>query len=258
MENLHSKRIIVTGGTLGIGAAIVRAYAQQGAHVASLARSEQLGLTQAAELTAAGPGRVAFFRCDVANRAEVKAAFAAAVETMGGLDALVHNAGIEEACPAESITDELWERLFNVNAHGTLITNQEAFPYLRERGGRIVNFGSAAGVTGLPGSAAYSASKGAVMAWTRTVAREWAPYGITVNAIAPAIWTPMYDAFRGQMSAEQLDRHDAMMAGVIPLGGKLGDADADLAPMLAFLVSDGSRFITGQTISIDGGLLMAR
>lgn len=258
MENLRGKRIIVTGGTLGIGAAIVRAYAQQGAHVASLARSQELGTKQAAELTASGPGSVSFFRCDVSSRAEVKAAFAAAVDTMGGLDALVHNAGIEEACPAESITDELWDRLFSVNAYGTLITNQEAFSYLRERGGQIINFGSSAGVSGLPGSAAYSASKGAVMAWTRTVAQEWARYNITVNAIAPAIWTPMYDAYRAKMSAEQLAQHDAMMAAVVPLGGKLGDPDKDLAPMLAFLVSDGARFITGQTISIDGGVLMVR
>jgi NAD(P)-dependent dehydrogenase (short-subunit alcohol dehydrogenase family) len=136
--------------------------------------------------------------------------------------------------------------------------NRAVFPHLRDHGGSIINFASGAGALGLPNKAAYSAAKGAVLAWTRTVAQEWGPHNIRVNAIAPAIWTPMYEKTRAEMSPEQLSSHDAYMAKVIPLGGKLGDMVEDLVPVLAFLASPGSRFMTGQIIAVDGGTLMVR
>ncbi|MNL24443.1 3-oxoacyl-[acyl-carrier-protein] reductase FabG [compost metagenome] len=95
-----------------------------------------------------------------------------------------------------------------------------------------------------------------MLAWTRTVAREWGPLGITVNAIAPAMWTPMYEATRASMSTEQLQQHDAYMTRQVPIGGQLGEPARDLAPVLVFLAGDGSRFVTGQTLMIDGGMLM--
>lgn len=146
--------------------------------------------------------------------------------------------------------------MFDVNARGTLHTNQAAFPHLREHGGRILNFASAAGVMGLPGCAHYSAAKAAVLGWSRTIAKEWAGYGITVNALAPGMWTPMYEAHRARLDAQQLKAHDEMMARAIPLGGRLGDPDRDMAPVLVFLLSDGARFITGQTLAVDGGLMI--
>ena len=139
---------------------------------------------------------------------------------------------------------------------GTLYTNQAAFRHMQGHGGRIINFGSGAALRGQRGSAHYSASKAAVMAWTRTVAQEWASHGIRVNNVVPAIWTPMYDAHRARMSPQELAIHDMAMQHVIPLGGKLGDADADLAPVMVFLASDASRFITGQAIVVDGGMVM--
>jgi NAD(P)-dependent dehydrogenase (short-subunit alcohol dehydrogenase family) len=120
----------------------------------------------------------------------------------------------------------------------------------------IINFGSGAGIRGQRGSAHYAAAKGAVMAWTRTVAQEWAPHGISVNSIVPAMWTPMYDAHRARMSPEQLAVHDLTMRHVIPLGGRLGDPDRDMAPVLVFLAGDGARFMTGQAIAVDGGMIM--
>ncbi len=252
------KRIIVTGSTYGIGASVAKALVEAGATVASMARSNDLGLRQAEELAASGPGSIRFHRCDVSVRAEVRDAFAAAVADMGGLDALVHVAAVEGGGRPEDETDDDWDRTFAINAKGTFIVNQEAFPHLRDRGGAILNFGAGAGIVGLSSNSVYAASKGAVAAWTRSVAAAWGEHGISVNCICPAVRSPMYDEHRARLSPEQLDRHDARMAEMIHIGGKLGDADRDLAPMIVFLCGDGARYITGQTICIDGGAVKVR
>jgi NAD(P)-dependent dehydrogenase (short-subunit alcohol dehydrogenase family) len=249
---LAGKRIVVTGGANGIAAATVRAYAREGATVWSLDIADEAGAAVAAE---AGP-RVTYRHCDVARRGDVVAAIDAAAAAMGGLDVLAHVAAVERGTPAEDIPDEEWDLVFGVNVKGTLYTNQAAFRHLRVQGGSIVNFGSGAGIRGQRGSAHYSASKGAVMSWTRTVAQEWAQYGIRVNSVVPAIWTQMYDAYRARMSDQERTIHDMAMAHVIPLGGKLGDPDGDAAPVMVFLASDASRFITGQAICVDGGMVM--
>ena len=249
---LQDRKIVVTGGASGIGAATVRAYAAEGASVASLDVNDDAGRRIAAE----AHGRVIYHHCDVSHRREVDDVFARVVHALGGLDVLAHAAGIERGAPAEEITEEEWERVFAVNVSGTVHTNQAAFRHMRERGGRIINFGSGAAIRGQPGAAHYAAAKGAVMAWTRTVAQEWARHGITVNAIVPAIWTPMYDTHRARMSEEERTVHDLAMRHVIPLGGRLGDPARDLAPVMVFLAGDGARFVTGQAIAVDGGMIM--
>jgi NAD(P)-dependent dehydrogenase (short-subunit alcohol dehydrogenase family) len=188
----------------------------------------------------------------------VDGAFAAATRALGGLDVLVHAAGIAPGAPAADIAVEDWDNVFAVNARGTFLTNQAAFRYLRESGGRIINFASSAGVIGLRNKAHYAASKGAVVAWTRTVAKEWGEHGVTVNMIAPAISTPMYAKTRSLMTDEQLAALDATLKAEMPIDGKLGDIDRDLVPVLVFLAGPGSRFITGQIFSVDGGLMMVR
>lgn len=248
---LADKRIIVTGGARGIGAAIVAAYIAEGAHVISLDVD-----TSQDPVMSEGGGWAKSRICDISDSASVNEAFDLATDQLGGLDVLVNAAGIAPNATAEEIALDEWERVFAVNTRGTFLTNRAAFKHMRQDGGRIINFASAAGVGGQPGKAHYAASKGAVLAWTRTVAREWGPHGITVNAIAPAIWTPMYDATRASMSEVQLKQHDAFMASLIPIGGQLGDASCDLAPVLIFLAGEGSRFITGQTLMVDGGMLM--
>ena len=257
-DPLAGVRVIVTGGASGMGAGMVRAFAAHGAHVISLDIQAGPGAEIAEKATAAGPGSAAFIAADVSDKASVDAAFAQACEALGGLDVLVHAAGIAPGAPAESIAVEDWDNVFAINARGTFLTNQAAFRYLREGGGRIVNFASAAGVIGLRNKAHYSASKGAVVAWTRTVAKEWGEYGITVNMIAPAISTPMYAKTRSLMTEEQLAALDATLRAEMPIDGKLGEIDRDLVPLLVFLAGPGARFITGQIFPVDGGVLMVR
>jgi len=249
---LPDKKIIVTGGASGIGAATVRAYAREGARVAALDVQDASGRRVAAE---AGDA-VTYHHCDVSSREAVREVFAGVVAGLGGLDVLAHVAGLERGTPAEDIPDEEWDLVFDVNVKGTLYTNQVAFRHMQARGGHIINFGSGAGIRGQRGSAHYSAAKAAVMGWTRTVAQEWARYNITVNSVVPAIWTPMYDAHRARMSPGELSIHDLAMQHVIPLGGRLGDPDRDIAPVMVFLAGDGARFITGQAIAVDGGMIM--
>lgn len=251
---LSGKRIIVTGAARGIGASAARALAAAGATVTGVDIVDRPITTHKDETGQA----LAHLICDVSSRSSTQAAFDAATASMGGLDVLIHAAGVQRYTPAEAISDDEWDLVLSVNAGGTMITNQAAFPHLKERGGRIINFASAAGAVGLRGCAHYSASKGAVLAWTRAVAQEWGVHGISVNAIAPGMWTPMYESTRSGMTTEQLEFHDRGMASLIPLGGKLGDPDRDMAPVLVFLASDASRFITGQTLAVDGGLMMVR
>ncbi|MCC4250853.1 SDR family NAD(P)-dependent oxidoreductase [Sphingobium naphthae] len=256
--SVEGKRVIVTGGASGIGAAAVHAFAAAGAAVAAVDLSED-GAAVARCASDAGPGRAHFFRASVADRAALTAAVDEAVATLGGIDGLIHAAGVQQYKPAEELTDADWDHVVGTNARGTMIANQAVFGYMKAAGGgRIVNFASAAGIAGLRGCAHYSASKGAVLSWTRVIAQEWAQHGITANAVAPAMWTEMYQRTRDRLSPEQLAEHDAGMARALPLGGRLGDPTYDMAPVLLFLMSDGARFINGQTIPVDGGMVMVR
>lgn len=257
--SLAAKRIVVTGGARGIAASAVAALARAGAAVASLDVLDEPGERIAAQATSAGPGRVSYHHCDVSQRAEVGDAFAAAVNRLGGLDALVHVAAIERRSPAEDISDEDIALTLNVNVVGTILTNQAAFPYLRDNGGgRVINFASGAALYPYRNGAHYSASKGAVISWTRTIAHEWGRHAISANAVNPVIWTPMYEESRARYTPGELADHEATMAERIPLGGRPGDPDTDLAPVLVFLLGDGARFITGQVISVDGGMVPLR
>ena len=132
-------------------------------------------------------------------------------------------------------------------------TNQSAFRHLKERGGRIINFGSGGGVRGQIGSSHYAASKGGVHAFTRTAAAEWGHRKVTVNAVAPAAWTRMYDAYLDRLGGEGKRLALEAMQRMIPIGGKLGDPERDIAPVALFLASDDAHYLTGNTLFVDGG-----
>jgi NAD(P)-dependent dehydrogenase (short-subunit alcohol dehydrogenase family) len=249
---LDGLRIIVTGAANGIGAATLVAYVREGARVAALDVEDERGREIAATLGE----RARYFHCDVSRKGEVDDVFAAAVAWLGGLDVLAHVAAIERGGPAESISEEDWRLVLGVNLLGTVFTNQAAFPHLKERGGRIVNFGSGGAVRGQVGSSHYAASKGGVQAFTRTVAQEWGGYGITVNAVAPGAWTRMYDTYLDRLGETGRAMAIEAMRHMIPIGGKLGDPERDVAPVMVFLASPAAHFITGQLISVDGGMVM--
>lgn len=244
--SVDGKRIIVTGGSGGIGAAAVRALAAAGAKVACTYNST----------TPDVPEGVIVERCDITDRASVDRVFDGFADRLGGLDGLIHAAGLHGHCVAAEVDDADWDRIFDANVKGTLYANQAAFRHLRDYGGSIVNMGSVEGVRGMAGGAHYAASRGAVMAWTRSAALEWGKLGIRVNAAAPVINTQIFQKMRTHMDEATLAAVDAQLRAQIPIGGVMGDADEDMAPVLLFLVSDASRFITGQTIPVDGGLMM--
>jgi len=256
--SVEGKRIIVTGGAMGMGGTMVVALARAGAKVASLDIAQEAGEALAARANEANPGSVSFHRCDVSLRSEVDSAFAGAVAALGGLDGLVHAAGIETLVPPEDITDEIWSRMISINLTGTFLVNQAAFPHLKGNGGVILNFGSDTGLTPYAYAAHYSASKGAVIAWTRSIAAAWGKYNIRANSMIPAIKTEMYEKHCKSMPPEELAWHLEDIRTHMMIRGELGDAMEDFAPVVLFMLSDGAKFMTGQLISVNGGIGVTR
>jgi len=257
---LDSKRIIITGGAQGIGESIVRAYAAEGATVTSMDVNDSLGARVAAEISAAGPGTVSYISVDVASKQSVAKAFEEATQKMGGLDVMVNVAGIQKHAPATDPPEDFLERITKINIWGTIFTNAKAFNLMKQggEGGAIINFGSEAGLTSEVNNNIYGMTKGAVHTWTRSVAREWGPAGVRVNAVLPYVATPMYYAFRDSLSPEELEEHKRTLKEQFPLGGNLGDPLKDLAPVLVFLASDASHWMTGQLFPVDGGYVAVR
>ena len=245
---LAGKVVLVTGAARGIGAGIARAAAEAGAAVA-LADIAEGSVREAA---AALGARALPLVMDVSDAGSVRAAVAEAEARLGPIDALVNNAGIDVIGPFLESSEEAWERLWAVNLRGTLLATRAVLRGMvaRERG-RIVNIGSDAGRVGSSGEAVYSATKGGVIAFTKTLAREVARHGVTVNCVCPG---PTDTALLEQVR-EYDEKLHASLARAIPLR-RLGRAE-DVAAAVVFLASDAANYITGQTLSVSGGLTMA-
>ena len=247
-QPLLGRRIIVTGAATGIGRAAVTVFAAAGADVA------------ATHHTTPPPPELAeaarWFPCDVRDRAAVDATFAAMAESMGGLDVLLHAAGLWLPSTPDDLTEDELDFLLATNVKATVFANQAAFRHLRDHGGRILNLGSCEAATGNPFAPIYALTKGAVHAWTRTAARAWGRHGITVNSLAPAVETPGADRVRAHVGPEGAAALEQQIEQVVVIGGRLGDPVRDLGPMLVFMAGEGSRFITGQLLAVDGGVMM--
>jgi 2-hydroxycyclohexanecarboxyl-CoA dehydrogenase len=243
---------LVTGGGGGIGAAIATAFAADG-HAIAVADLRLEAAQENAERVAAAGGRAAALEVDVTDGGSVAEAIARAGRELGPVEILVNNAGWDELKPFVETDEEFWDRVIAINFKGCLHTTRAALPGMIERGyGRIVNIASDAGRVGSSMESVYSGAKGGVIAFTKTIAREVARAGVTANAVCPGpTRTPLLDQMTGEGGEKLVDA----LVRAVPMR-RLGEPE-DVAAAVAFLASDRAGFITGQTLSVSGGLTMA-
>jgi 3-oxoacyl-[acyl-carrier protein] reductase len=243
--DLSGQSAIVTGASRGIGRAVALALAAAKANVACVARNADALADTAKAISAAG-GTAKVYPCDVANTESVQKVVDGVVETWGKLHIVVNNAGITRDTLIPRMSDEDWDCVIETNLRGTfLFTRAATRPMMQARYGRIINMASVSGLTGNPGQSNYSASKAGIIGMTRSVARELASRKVTVNAVAPGfIQTEMTEAMGPVVLDEVKKRIPAKRLGQV----------GDIAGAVLFLASDAAAYITGQVITVDGGL----
>ena len=245
MKGIKERVAIITGASAGIGRGITHIFAQEGAKIVTASRNIEAGERLVREVKDAG-GDAIFVAADISRKLDNEKVAAAALERFGRIDILVHNAGIFWEVMLDDMTEDDWDRCHNLNLKGTLFSTQAVLPAMkRQKHGRILVTSSITGPkTGMPGFAHYGATKGGVNGFVRNAAVELAPHGITVNAVEP-----------GNILTEGLadlgEDYLTTMTKAIPLG-KLGSPE-DIAYAMAFLASDEAGWITGQTLTVDGG-----
>ena len=252
---LEGRGAVVTGGSRGIGEAVTRELVARGCHVLVCARGLESAEDLAAALRSEG-ARVWAAACDVSDPAAIERLAEVAAQRLGAVDILVNNAGIAPSGPFKSLTLEEWERVFAVNSTGTFLTTRAFLPAMREAGwGRVVNIASIAGKVGAPYIAAYSASKHAVVGFTRSVAAEVAADGVTVNAVCPGyVDTPMTtESVANIVGKTGLSEEEALafMKKTSPQGRLI--APEEVAFLAATLCDPRAYGINGQAIVLDGG-----
>ena len=239
-----ARSVLVTGGNRGIGLAIARALAADGDAVAITHRSGE------------APEGLFGVRCDVTDTASVRNAVEEVAAALGHIEVAVNNAGWDDFMPFVKTTEDFWNRILDINFKGALRVCHTVVPGMMERGfGRVVNIGSDAGRVGSSLEAVYSGAKGGIIAFTKTLAREVATKGVTVNTVCPGPTdTPALRKF-ADSSGEDADKVIGGMARSVPMK-RLGNP-ADVAAAVVFFASDATEYITGQTLSVSGGLTMA-
>ena len=250
MNELNNKVALVTGGTSGIGAASALAFARAGAKVVVSGRREKEGAEVVARIKQNG-GEARFVRTDVADEAQVAALVQATLSAYGRLDAAFNNAGIEGEVGKPTHEQSLanYHQVMNINVLGVLLAMKHEIPaMLKNGGGAIVNTSSVGGQIGFPGVGVYVASKHAVLGLTRSAALEYATQGIRVNAVSPGgIVTPMLDRFTGGPDSDFFKQLEAMH----PVG-RAGRPE-EIAEAVLWLCTDKASFVTGQSLTVDGG-----
>jgi NAD(P)-dependent dehydrogenase (short-subunit alcohol dehydrogenase family) len=244
-DALDGRRVLVTGGARGLGAAFVRALVERGAHVAFGDVLHAEGEALARELPEAH-----FFPLDLNEPQSISAFVDASVKALGGLDGLINNAAITNSGgkSADELTPQTWDAVMNVNVRGSWLMSVACLPHLKESGrGAIVNIASDTALWGAPKLLAYVASKGAVIAMTRSLAREFGTSNVTVNAIAPGLTEVEATAY---VPAE---RHEYYLKGRALTRAQTPD---DVNGPVLFLLSDAARFVTGQLLPVNGGFVM--
>jgi 2-hydroxycyclohexanecarboxyl-CoA dehydrogenase len=248
MDGVEGKVVVVTGAAGGIGSAIAKAMAEAGGLVGVWDLDEGKAKEVAATLGEDSVGVVV----DITDRASVKSALQTTLHTLGQVDVLVNNAGIDKIEPFLSSEEETWERIVAVNFLGTVRCCHVVVPGMVERGaGRVVNIASDAGRVGSSGEVVYSGTKGGVIAFSKGLAREVASKGVGVNVVCPG---PTDTALLDQVAEASQKLYDGL-ARAVPMH-RIGQPD-DVAPAVVFLASDRAAYITGQTLSVSGGLTMA-
>jgi 3-oxoacyl-[acyl-carrier protein] reductase len=246
MFRLDGKKALVTGASRGLGKSIALILARAGAQLALTARDEKALAETAAEIRANG-GKAIALAADLSDPKVPATLIEQTVRDLGGLEILVNNAGLGSSGAVESVSEERWDEILDTNLKATFLLCQAAAPHLRAAGwGRIVNVASIAAQTGgVAGSVAYSASKGGMLSLTKSLARDLAPHGVTVNAITPG-------QIETDMGRVPSDRLPTLLAQ-IPLG-RLGVPD-DIGYATLFLCSEEAGYITGATLDVNGGIL---
>jgi NAD(P)-dependent dehydrogenase (short-subunit alcohol dehydrogenase family) len=247
MFQLDGRVAVITGGSKGLGKAIGEALAGAGARLCIVSRNVAEGEATARELSARYGQKSVALSCDVADSVQVESMTRQALESFGQIDILVNSAGINIRAPAEQYSDADWHAVLNTNLHGTFYCCRAVGRHMLERGyGRVINLASIMSFVSLPQRAAYATSKAAVLGLTRTLALEWATKGITVNSICPG-------PFATEMNRPLIENPEVhqMFTSRIPMG-RWGEV-AEVGAAALYLASEEAAFVTGTTLTVDGG-----
>jgi 3-oxoacyl-[acyl-carrier protein] reductase len=247
-QKLHGKVAVVTGASKGIGASIAKALAGEGASVVvNYSSSKQDADRVVAEIAGRG-GKAIAVQGDVAKQADIERLFSEAQRAFGRLDILVNNAGVYQFSPLAEVSEDLFHKQFNVNVLGLLLTTKEAVKHMAPEGGSVINIGSSASSMRPPNSTVYSASKAAVDAITGVLAKELGPRKIRVNSINPGMIETEGVHTAGFIGSD----FQKMVETQAPLG-RMGQPD-DISPTAVYLASSDSKYMTGETLLVSGGL----